>query len=116
MQTADHQVFWRLRAEQAGDHVLAVKVGDEVFEKGWAVGGDARKIPLKRLRGFEAILYPGEAALPVRRPRCSRWSSAMHIRARSGPSPPASSASSSWVLILSLVAGFAVKGVFGVTI
>ena len=46
VQTADHQVFWRLRADAPGDHVLAVQVGDAVFEKGWAVGGEARKVPL----------------------------------------------------------------------
>ncbi|HSF03661.1 MAG TPA: hypothetical protein VLA62_11650, partial [Solirubrobacterales bacterium] len=37
--TADGRVFWRLRAEREGDHVLRVRVGGETLEKGWAVGG-----------------------------------------------------------------------------
>ena len=28
------------------------------------VGGEARKVPVKRLRSIEALLYPGEAAIP----------------------------------------------------
>ena len=114
VQTADHQVFWRLRAEEAGDHVLAVRVGDEVFEKAWAVGGESRKVPLKRLRGFEAILYPGELALPADGPVVSME---LGIHPRSlGPLPAGELGIVLWVLVLSLAAGFAVKGVFGVTI
>ena len=114
VQTADHQVFWRLRADEPGDYVLAVKVGDEVFDKGWAVGGEARKIPQKRLRGLEAILYPGEAALPASGPVLSIELDT-HPRAL-GPLPAGELGIVLWVLILSLAAGFAVKGVFGVTI
>ena len=112
--TADYQVFWRLRADEPGDHVLAVKVGGEVFEKGWAVGGAPRKIPLKRLRGFEAVLYPGEEALPAAGPVLSMELN-MHPRSL-GPLPEGEPGIVLWVLLVSLVAGFAVKGVFGVTI
>jgi hypothetical protein len=114
VQTADHQVFWRLRAQEPGDHVLAVTVGDAVFEKGWAVGGEARKVPLKRLRGLEAILYPGERALPGDGPVLS-MELATHSRAL-GPLPAGELGIVLWTLILSLAAGFAVKGLFGVTI
>jgi hypothetical protein len=114
VQTADHQVFWRLRADQPGDHVLSVKVGGQVFEKGWAVGGAARKVPLKRLRGLEAILYPGEAALSAGDPVLS-MELGVHPRAL-GPLPDGELGIVLWALILSLIAGFAVKGVFGVTI
>jgi hypothetical protein len=114
VQTADHQVFWRLRADAPGDHVLTVTVGDEIFEKGWAVGGDARKVPLKRLRGLEAILYPGESALPAAGPVLSMELD-VHSRAL-GPLPAGELGIVLWVLIWSLAAGFAVKGLFGVTI
>jgi hypothetical protein len=114
VQTADHQVFWRLRAEQAGDHVLTVKAGDETFEKGWAVGGEARKVPLKRLRSLEAILYPAESALPADGPLLS-IELGVHPRSL-GPLPEGELGIVLIALILSLAAGFAVKGVFGVTI
>jgi hypothetical protein len=114
VQTADHQVFWRLRADAPGDHVLSVAVGDAIFEKGWAVGGKARKVPLKRLRGLEAILYPGESALPAGGPVLSMQ---LGVHARTlGPLPAGELGIVLWVLIWSLVAGFAVKGLFGVTI
>jgi len=114
VQTADQQVFWRLRAQQPGDHVLRVSVGDEVFEKGWAVGGAPRKIPLKRLRGLEAILYPGEEALPGDGPVLS-MELGVHPRTL-GPLPAGELGIVLWVLVLSLAAGFAVKGLFGVTL
>lgn len=114
VKTADHQVFWRLRAEHEGDHVLAVAVGDQVFEKGWAVGGPPRKVPQKRLRGLEAILYPAEGALPGDGPLLS-MELEMHTRTL-GPLPAGELGIVLWALVLSLAAGFAVKGVFGVTI
>ena len=112
--TADHQVFWRLRAEQPGDHVLRVSVADAVYEKGWAVGGDARKVPLRRLRGLEAILYPGEPALPADGP-VTAIELGVHPRGL-GPLPDGELGIVLWTFVLSLVAGFAVKGVFGVTL
>lgn len=112
--TADHQVFWRLRADQPGDHVLRVSIGGETYEKGWAVGGDARKVPLRRLRGLEAILYPGEPALPADGPVLA-IELGIHPRAL-GPLPAGELGIVLWTFALSLVAGFAVKGVFGVTL
>jgi hypothetical protein len=112
--TADHQVFWRLRAEQPGDHVLRVSLGGEVYEKDWAVGGNARKVPLRRLRGLEAILYPGEPALPAHGPVVA-MELGMHPHAL-GPLPAGELGIVLWTFAFSLVAGFAVKGVFGVTL
>jgi hypothetical protein len=114
VRTADHQIFWRLRADRPGDHRLEVWVGGERFEKGWAVGGEPRKVPQKRLRGLEAVLYPAEPALPADAPVLS-MELAMHPRSL-GPLPAGELGIVSWVLVLSLVAGFAVKGLFGVTI
>ena len=114
VKTADGQVFWRLRADQPGDHVLSVFVGDEVYEKGWAVGGADRKVPLKRLRGLEAFLYPSEAALPADGPVLS-MELGVHPRSLA-LLPDGELGVVLWTLVLSLAAGFAVKGVFGVTI
>jgi hypothetical protein len=112
--TADHQVFWRLRADEPGDHVLRVSIDGTEYEKGWAVGGDARKVPLRRLRGLEAILYPGEPALPGDGPVLA-IELGMHPRTL-GPLPAGEFGIVLWTFVISLVAGFAVKGVFGVTL
>jgi len=114
VRTADDQVFWRVRADRPGDHVLKVRVGDETYEKGWAVGGGPRKIPVKRLRSWEALLYPGEAAIPSgspvkalelgmhTRPLAWVWDGELGILM--------------WAMVLSLVAGVALKDFFGVTL
>jgi hypothetical protein len=114
VRTATGRVFWRLRAEAAGDHVMSVKVGDQTFEKRWAVGGSARKIPVKRVRGWEAALYPGEDALPARAP----------IRSISLPAktrelslfPDGELGILGWAMAVSLIAGFACKDLFGVVL
>ncbi len=113
VRTADGRVFWRLRAEQEGDHRLAVQVGDEVFEKTWAVGGEHRKVPLKRLRGWEALLYPAEPAIAAESPVRSLQLEA-HTRSLRG-FPDGELGILLWTLVLSLVAGFALRGFFGVT-
>ena len=112
--TADHRVFWRLRAEEPGDHVLRVSLGGAVLEKQWAVGGAARKVPARRLRGLEAILYPGEPALPGDGPVLA-MELGVHSHAL-GPLPAGELGIVLWTFVFSLVAGFAVKGVFGVTL
>jgi hypothetical protein len=114
VETADGRVFWRLRAEQPGDHLLHVRVGGEDFEKAWAVGGDARKVPLKRLRGLDAVLYPGEAAIPAGAPVRSLELVPLHTRELSF-FPDGEFGIVLWFVALSLAAGFALRGLFGVT-
>jgi hypothetical protein len=114
VRTADGQVFWRLRAEAAGDHVVQIQVGGETFEKAWAVGGGARKVPAKRLRGWEALLYPGEPAIPADAPILS-------LELATGTRPLAFFPEGEfgilvWTMVLSLAAGVALKGAFGVTL
>ena len=114
LRTADGRVFWRLRAEAAGDHVLKVGVGGDTFEKGWAVGGEPRKVPVKRFRSWEALLYPGEAAIPSAAPVLS-----LEMDAHTRPLrffPEGEFGILVWSLVLSLIAGYALKGFFGVTI
>jgi hypothetical protein len=114
VRTADGQVFWRLRAEQAGDHVLAIDVGGETYEKGWAVGGEDRKIPVKRLRSWEALLYPGEPPIPGGSPIES-----ITLAADTRPLgwvPDGEGGILIWAMVLSMVAGVALKDVFGVTL
>ena len=96
-----------------GDHILSVKVGNETFDKGWAVGGGPRKVPIKRLRGWEALIYPGEAALPSDAPVIS-LELAMDVRSLDWL-PDGEGGLLIWVMVVSMVAGFALKDVVGVT-
>jgi hypothetical protein len=113
--TADGQVFWRLRAEQTGDHVLQVRIDGETFDKVWAVGGEPRKVPVKRLRGLEALLYPGEPVIPADAPLLSLELES-HTRELPMLFPEGESGILLWSLVVSLAAGVALKGVFGVTL
>ncbi len=114
VRTADGEIFWRLRAETAGDHVLALHVGDETLTKGWAVGGAARKVPVKRTRTWDALLYPGEPPLPE--------GSAVETIALRYPErdlgllPGGEAGILATFFGVSLLAGFALKGRFGVTL
>lgn len=114
VETADGRVFWRLRAEQPGDHLLRVSVGGAEFDKAWAVGGAARKVPQKRLRSLEAALYPGEAAIPAGAPVRSLELTPLHTRELSF-FPDGEFGIVLWFVALSLAAGFALRGLFGVT-
>ncbi len=113
VRTADGRVVWRLRAEAPGDHALALRVGDATYEKTWAVGGGARKVPVKRLRGWEALLYPGEDAVPADGP-LRALELETHTRALAGL-PDGELGILLWALVVSMAAGFALRGVFGVT-
>jgi hypothetical protein len=114
VETADGRVFWRLRAEQPGDHLLQVRVGGDSFEKAWAVGGESRKVPLKRLRSLEAVLYPGEAAIPSGAPVRALEIVPLHTRELSF-FPDGEFGIVLWFVGVSLAAGFALRGLFGVT-
>jgi hypothetical protein len=113
VRTADGRVFWRLRADAPGDHVLTVRVADRDFEKVWAVGGEPRRVPVKRLRGWEALLYPGEAALGKDDPVLG-LELAQHTRALAWI-PDGELGILLWTLVVSMAAGFALRGWFGVT-
>jgi len=114
VRTADGQVFWRVRADRPGDHVFKIRVGDEIYEKGWAVGGPARKIPVKRLRSWEALLYPGEDAIPSGAPVLS-----LELEMHTRPLDfvwDGEFGILMWAMVLSLVAGVALKDFFDVTL
>jgi hypothetical protein len=114
VRTPDGEIFWRLRAEAPGDHVLSLHVGSETLTKGWAVGGDHRKVPLKRTKTWDAFLYPGEPALSAR--------SAVQTIALAYPErdlgllPGGEFGILAIFFGVSLLAGFALKGPFGVTL
>jgi hypothetical protein len=112
--TADGRVVWRLRAESEGDYVLALHVGDDVVEKRLAVGGPARKVPLLRTKGWEGFLYPGEPALSKDSP-VYRIFLPYPERELAGL-PDGELGILATFFGLSLLSGFALKGLFGVTL
>lgn len=114
VRTSDGQVYWRLTADEPGDHVLEIKAGDETLEKTWAVGGEARKVGVKRLRNWEAFLYPGEAPIPSSSPV---QSIELAAQTRSLPYlPDGEFGILVWFFVVSMVAAFALKDFFGVTL
>jgi hypothetical protein len=114
VRTADGEAFWRLRAEAPGDHVLALHVGDETVTKTWSVGGAPRKVPVLRTKSWEAFLYPGEAPLP--RSSAVETVSLPHPERDLGALPGGELGILATFFGVSLLAGFALKGVFGVTL
>jgi hypothetical protein len=114
VRTADGQVFWRLKAEEPGDHVLEISVGNETLEKTWAVGGESRKIGVKRLRNWEAFLYPSEAPIPSSSPIQS-----IELVTHDRPLPYLPDGEFGilmWFFVISMVGAFALKDFFGVTL
>ncbi len=120
VRTPTGKAVWRLRASEAGDHTLVLTLAGlsmtdgETQEKRIAVGGEPRKVPVLRTQTWEALLYPGESALPSD-------SAFESIRTRSpvrslSVLPDGEEGILGWFFVLSLGAGFALKGRFGVTL
>ncbi len=110
--TPEGMAVWRLKADAPGDYVVTVKVGAESQQKSLAFGGEPRKIPVERTNTWEAILYPGEDALPSD-------SAFETIRTRYPDReltffPDGESGILGWFFGFSLAAGFALKGPLGV--
>lgn len=114
VRTPDGEVFYRLRADKPGDHVLTLDLGGAPFEKGIAVGGDHRKVPVLRTKSLESFLYPGEAGVPSDSPF---YSVGLHYPDRALPVfPDGEGGILLWFFVASLAAGFALKDYFGVTL
>ena len=114
VRTADGRVFWRLRVLEDGDHVVTLRAGDEVEQKIVPVGAGPRKVPVLRTRTWEALLYPGEAALPA-------GSAFETIRLATpqrdlNPFPSGEGGILLWFFVASLVAGFLLRKRLGVTL
>ena len=108
---SQREVVWRIRAAHVGAHDLVVKVGDMALTKRVVVGETTDVIPVTRTSEFlKAMLYPGETPIadgPV------RSITVLH--------PAADVDVFGWRMHwlipffgLSVLTGFALKGVFGV--
>ncbi len=115
VRTPDNRIYWRVKAEAPGDWVMKIHLGEaEVVEKGLAVGGEPRKVPIMRTKSWDALLYPGEAGLPGD-------SGVYDVRIRYPERSLAGVPDGELGILLfffaiSLVSGYALKDVFGVVL
>jgi hypothetical protein len=107
------EIFWRVQAMRSGSHRAVVRIGDRSFEKKVVV--DRGVIPLATtlypIDDIRSLGYPAEAGLNPDPP--VTMIELDYPRARS---EFAGLSSASWLLFLfTLILGFALRGVFGVT-
>lgn len=111
---AKDDIGWEVELLEQGDHELQIQLGDETVTKTLAVGGEPRKVPVMRTKSLEGFLFPTEGGLDA--------DSALYDVRVKYPTRPLA-----WlpdgeagilmlVFALSLGVGFALKGVFGVTL
>ncbi len=110
------EVNWRLRARSPGNHQMLIKLPGQIVPKSVTVASDglARVSPVKPSSGFwDVFLHPGEQPIAENSP----------IRQIILTYPPRSIDILGWklhwllvFLVLSTLAGFLFKGVFGVEI
>jgi hypothetical protein len=112
--TTDGEVACRLRLQAAGDHVVKVHAGTVTEDKIVSVGGEPRKVSALRTKGWEALLYPAEAV-----PAASSPVESIHVDRINQPMaffPDGEEGILGWFFGFSLLAGFALKDRFGVTL
>lgn len=114
----DGAVF-QIRADTASELDYEIRLSADGVEetKGLAVGGGHRKVPYMRTKSLEAFLYPGEPALAGSSPFAEIRFGLDDIPSRDlGWLPGGEGGILAVFFILSIVAGLALKGVFGVTL
>ncbi len=109
------EVDWRIRGDAAGRHRLTFDIGGTKIEKIVSVGeAQPAKVPTLRSRNIlDLVLYPGDKPLPKKAPAVSI--AVIHPPQRL----PLFRGGVHWLVaffVLSLAAGFALKGVFKVEI
>lgn len=113
MRVDDEQsILWRVRAEEAGDYVMRVRIGAREFSKHVRVGESGEVSPaIYCANDIRTLAYPLETALEPG----STVSSIQMTYPRSR-ADFAGLSSASWILFAaSLVFGFLLRGLFGVT-
>lgn len=115
VRSADGEVAWRIRLDTQGDFTLKVHAGAVTEEKSLAVGGEARKVSVLRTKSWEALLYPAE---PV--PTADSPIESISILDRDDQPlrglPDGEGGVLAWFFGVSLLAGFLLKDLFGVTL
>jgi len=114
VRTADGRVFWRLQMLEDGNQAITLRAGDETEVKVVAVGDGPRKVPVLRTRTWQALLYPGEPALPS---GSAFQTISLRVPERDlSPFPSGEGGILAWFFVASLVAGFLLRKRLGVTI
>jgi hypothetical protein len=114
VRTPDGRIFWRIQMLEDGDFAIQLAAGGETQPKEIVVGEEPRKVPVMRTQGWEALLYPGETALPS--------GSVFETIVVSAPERDLSPLPSGeggillWFFVASLVAGFLLRKRLGVTL
>ncbi|TKJ30951.1 hypothetical protein CEE39_07685 [bacterium (candidate division B38) B3_B38] len=110
-----HEVDWRLLAKEAGNYILKVHVGEELFTKMVTVSDELCQLSPRRVSRsfFQEFLYPSEPPLPSNSPVC-------YIEVKY---PTRHLNLGGWNIhwlivffVLSIAIGFALKGMFKVEI
>jgi hypothetical protein len=110
---ATGEVVWRIRADEPGDYTAIIRADDDTIEKHIMVGEQLTRLApsVYRADDFRTLGFPAEPALAAGQPLVSI--SMDYPRARG---EFAGLSSASWLLFLfSIVFGFALRGVLGVT-
>jgi uncharacterized membrane protein (DUF106 family) len=109
---SEREAAWRIRAVRPGHHSLKVQIGNQHVEKALDIGTDWRAVsPLRTANWLDSLLYPSE-------PRLSQRAGLTAIEVLYRPLPlEIFGWNVDWLVfffIISVVASFALKGVFGV--
>lgn len=110
---ASGEVVWRIRADEPGDYTATIRAGEGVIEKHIMVGEQLTRLApsVYRADDFRTLGFPAEPALAADQPIAGI--SVDYPRARG---EFAGLSSASWLLFLfSIIFGFALRGVLGVT-
>jgi hypothetical protein len=110
---ATGEVAWRVRADVPGDYTVTIHAGDRATNKHIMVGEQQTHLApsVYRADDFRTLGFPAEAALDANQPLAGI--SVEYPRARA---EFAGLSSASWLLFLfSIIFGFALRGLLGVT-
>jgi hypothetical protein len=107
------EIVWRIRARGPGEYELGIRVGEAELAKRVVVAGEGAKFSpaVYRSNDLNTLLYPVEKSLAADTPV-----SAVHLVYPRDRATFAGLSSASWIFFAaSMVFGFALRGVFGVT-
>jgi hypothetical protein len=107
------QVDWRLRAAKPGDYTLTITAGQETIDKRLVVEGQPKSLaPVRTASMLEGLLYCAEPLIPA---ESSFETVTLKYPDRSlGLFSGGELAVALIFMLVSLAAGFALKGLFGV--
>lgn len=110
---ATGEVVWRIRADVPGDYTAVIHAGDRAVEKHIMVGSGLNRLApsIYRADDFRTLGFPAEQALAADEPL-----DGIHVEYPRARGEFIGLSSASWLLFLfSIIFGFLLRGVLGVT-